>query len=127
HTNFKLEKGGEYLALVDPKTNIVSAFGSFSTNVPPIVTNYPPQQSDVSYGRAAGDPNLAGYFTISTPGAQNSTRGTGFAAEPIFSLASGVYTNNSLSLTITVPAGTTVRYTTDGTVPTATSTAYTVP
>src|SRR6185503_6913655 len=40
---------------------------------------------------------------------------------------SGVYTNASISFVITNPPGTTVRYTTDGSVPTNTSLLYTAP
>ena len=116
HTNFKLAKNaGSYLALLDPQTNVASAF------------TYPAQSANISYGRDRNDPNIVGYFTTPTPGTQNATNGSGFAASPAFSLESGVYTNTSLSLVITVPSGTTVRYTTDGTVPTNTSTAYTAP
>ena len=50
HTNFKLaSEAGNYLALVDPRTNVVSAFNL-----------YPAQQPDVSYGRDAVNPNLVG-------------------------------------------------------------------
>src|SRR5262249_47751861 len=42
HTNFKLASAGEYLALVDPATNVVSDF----------FPAYPPQPADTSYGRA---------------------------------------------------------------------------
>jgi hypothetical protein len=117
HTNFRLSRNaGSFLALVDPQTNIVSAF-----------IGYPAQNSDVSYGRDRVDPNLIGYFTATTPGAQNAISGSGFAPEPVFSLESGIYTNNSLTLTITAPAGTTVRYTYDGSEPTAASPLYAAP
>lgn len=117
HTNFRLSKNaGGYLALVNPQSIVVSEF-----------SNYPDQLTDISYGRDRVDPNLEGYFVVPTPGAQNATSGTGFAASPTFSYDSGVYTDASLSLVITVPAGTTVRYTTDGTLPVSTSTLYSSP
>lgn len=119
HTNFKLSKNpGGFLALVDPGANIVSSFSG---------ATYPVQQANVSFGRDRVDPNIIGYFIVPTPGVQNATRGTGFAPEPTLSLESGVYTNASMSLVITVPLGTTVRYTLDGSAPTNTSTAYTGP
>lgn len=40
HTNFRLDREGEYLALLDPDTNIVSEF------------QFPPQQADIAYGPA---------------------------------------------------------------------------
>lgn len=116
HTNFRLGKDGGHLLLVDPATNIISSFSP-----------YPVQSANVSYGRDRVDPNLLGYFTTPTPGAQNASSGAGFAPEPTFSLASGIYTNNSLTLTITVPANTTVRYTLNGTEPTNNSPAYAAP
>ena len=116
HTNFRLDGGGGYLALVDPQTNVVSEFDP-----------YPGQSPDVSYGRDAGDPDQVGFFASATPGAQNSTDGSGFVAEPTFSLATGVYTNDTLTLTISSPAGGEVRYTQDGSVPHAGSPLYTAP
>ncbi len=117
HTNFRLSNNaGGFLALVDPQTNIVSTFDP-----------YPAQQEDISYGRDQVDPGIVGYFSAPTPGAPNSTRGSGFAAEPVFSLETGIYTNSSLTLTITAPAGTTIRYTRDGTIPTSLSLLYTNP
>ena len=119
HTNFKLSKNaGSFLSLADAATNVVSSFSG---------ATYPAQQPNISFGRDRVDPNLVGYFIVPTPGAQNSTSGTGFAAAPTLSQESGVYTNASLNLVITVPAGTTVRYTIDGTTPTNTSTAYSAP
>ena len=115
HTSFKLNKSGGYLGLYDSRTNVASEF----------TPAYPAQTSDVSYGRDRVDPGLVGFFTTPTPGAQNSTRGTGFAAEPVFSLESGVYTNATVTITITNAGGGTIRYTVDGTVPTTNSTVYT--
>ena len=106
HTNFKLAKEGGYLALVDPQTNVVSAFAP----------DYPPQQADISYGRDRAIPSLTGYFYTPTPGAANATRGTGFAPTPACSLDSGVYASNSLTLSLSAPSGV-IRYTLDGSVP----------
>ena len=117
HTNFKIGKSGGSLALVNPQTNIVSSFDP-----------YPVQQTDVSYGRDRIDPNLLGFFTTPTPGAQNSTRGAGFTSEPTFSLATGIYTNGSLTLTLTNTAGVgTIRYTLDNSLPATNSPPYSAP
>jgi hypothetical protein len=116
HTNFRLAKeAGNFLALVDAKTNIVSAFDP-----------YPLQQSDISYGRDRVDPTLIGYFSTPTPGAPNAIGGSGFAPDPVFSVETGIYTNSSLTVAITANSGT-IRYTRDGTVPTTNSTVYTGP
>lgn len=117
HTNFKISKNaGSYLALVNPATNVISAFNG-----------YPVQYGDITYGRDAVDPDIVGYFLTASPGAQNPTTGVGFSAEPVFSWESGIYTNNSLTLDISAPAGATIRYTTNGTLPSANSTIYTGP
>ena len=116
HTNFRLSASGEYLALVDPQTNVVSEFSP----------SYPPQHADISYGRDRLDPRLAGFFTIPTPGKPNSASGAGFAPDPVFSPRSGTFTNNTLTVTISASAGE-IHYTVDGSVPTAASPAYREP
>jgi len=120
HTNFKLAReAGSYLALVDPNTNVVSAFNP-----------YPLQQPDISYGRDVVDPNLVGYFTNSTPGKPNATTGGGFSPDVLFSVDSGIYTNETLTLTLSVSNaddGTTIRYTVDASVPTTNSPVYSGP
>ena len=117
HTNFKLtSNAGGYLALLDPRTNIVSEF-----------LNYPAQTADISYGRDKVDPSLVGYFTTPTPGAPNSVTGPGFADPPLFSIESGVYTNDTLSLVISAAGGGSIRYTLDSSIPNSSSTLYSGP
>ena len=117
HTNFKLQKEGEYLALVDRRGTVVSEFAPL----------YPPQSSDVSYGRDKDNPSIVGFFATPTPGKQNSTAGTGFAPEVGLSMESGIYSDTSLTLMLSAPANTTIRYTTDGTVPATNSLVYANP
>lgn len=115
HTNFKLDPKGEYLALVAPDGQVVSDFGP----------KYPPQTRDVSYGRAPGAPDHVGYFTMPTPGQLNSSSGSGFAPAVTFSRPSGPFTF-STSVRLSAPGvGTVVRYTLDGSLPTAASAAFT--
>ena len=66
HTSFRLSDGGEYLVLVDPETNVVSAFA-------PV---YPVQRPDISYGRDAADPSVVGYFPTPQPGGTQRPGGT---------------------------------------------------
>ena len=117
HTNFQLNKGGEYLALVDPATNVVSEFGP----------TYPPQQTDVSYGRDRTDPTLVGFFTVPTPGAPNVSGGAGFAPEVKFSENSGTFTNSFLVELSMSPLNTNavIRFTLNGLTPTNLSSLYT--
>lgn len=116
HTNFKLAAAGEYLALADPRTNLVSEFAP----------SYPPQQPNISFGRDQVQPELTGYFSVPTPGAANSTAGSGFAPVPTFSVPGGVYTNASLGVSLSAADGE-IRYTLDGSVPLQTSPRYTGP
>ncbi len=116
HTNFKLGTGGEYLGLLDSHSNRVSEFA-------PV---YPVQRGDVSFGRDVADPELTGYFPTPTPGTANSTSGPGFAEAPRFSVPGGVYTNASLAVTLSATRGS-IRYTTNGTIPVASSAVYVAP
>ncbi|HXG47919.1 MAG TPA: lamin tail domain-containing protein, partial [Methylomirabilota bacterium] len=81
HANFALANNGEYLALVDPNTNVVSAFAP----------SYPRQTADVSYGRDRIDPTLVGFYTNSTPRNHNTTAGAGVLPEVRFSRASSTF------------------------------------
>jgi hypothetical protein len=117
HTNFRLAKEGEFLALLDPRTNIVSAFAPA----------FPVQFDDVSYGRDRVNPELTGYFDVPTPGAPNAIRGDGFAPEVRFSRPGGTFLN-AFNLELAVASHTAqIRFTTDGTLPTAASALYSSP
>jgi hypothetical protein len=117
HTSFQLSAGGEFLALVDPLTNIISSF----------TPNYPSQQTDVSYGRDRVSPEIVGYFTTPTPGAPNSTVGAGFSPPVEFLENSGTFrTPFSLGL-YTSSDNAAIRYTLDGSAPGDTSLLYTSP
>lgn len=114
HTNFRLAKEGEYLALVNPRIDVVSDFNPM----------FPDQLDDISYGRDRIDPSLVGYFAEPTPGAPNATRGAGFAPEVNFSRPGGTFlTPFSLELSVG-SASAQVRYTTDGNMPTPSSPLY---
>ena len=117
HTNFRLtsaSSGTGYLALVDPKTNIVSSFV------------YVTQFTDVSYGRDRANPSLTGYFLVPTPGGPNSAfSGSAVAPEVRFSRNSGTFTS-PFTLSLSTPDNTNaqIRYvlvTTAGTFATATN------
>lgn len=122
HTNFELDGGGEYLALVDPHMYVIHAYDSSEYGFDDF--GYPAQQQDVSYGIYDGEEQ---YFTDPTPGAENTPGETRMSGVPFFSHESGTFVE-SLALTLSTPAqGAVIRYTTDGTIPTETSTKYTAP
>ncbi|MFM7100562.1 MAG: CotH kinase family protein, partial [Verrucomicrobiota bacterium] len=120
----RLSNAGEFLALVSPAGDVASAF----------TPTFPPQRDDVSFGRVEGAPNVTGYFTTPTPGKPNSQSGPGFAPGVLFSTTGRPYVG-SLDLTLALalatnapaPPGTVLRFTLDGSLPTESSAAYTVP
>src|SRR5204863_4716620 len=88
---------------------------------------YPNQRRDYSYGYDAL--GQLRYFTTPTPGANNpSSSITGIVADTKFNHDRGFYTNGfSLSIACATP-GVTIRYTRDGTPPTASiGTIYSAP
>jgi hypothetical protein len=113
-TNFKLSASGEYLALINAADDSVAFAYSPS---------YPVQSADISYGLSnSDDPNSAlVYFSVPTPGAANAVS----VATPTFSVAGQVFTGTLSLLLSDTTSGATIYYTTNNTVPTASSTKYT--
>ncbi len=120
HTNFKLPKGGGYLAL-----NKDNGSGGFAPVT--VFAAYPPQLTDVSYGTSDAESYL-GFMQTPTPGQPNTVSFAGFVSDTNFDHARGRYTAPfSLAITTATP-GATIRYTTDGSTPTLTNgTTYTGP
>ena len=116
HTNFRLPVNGGFLALVDPNTNIVSVFNS-----------YPPQQTDISYGRDMVNPGVVGYFPNPTPGGPNSTGGANFAPEVVFSRTGGAFTGSFELQLSSADTNAVIYYTLDGNPPTEDSAVYNGP
>ncbi|MHC4742377.1 MAG: lamin tail domain-containing protein, partial [Planctomycetota bacterium] len=122
HTNFELDGGGEYLALVDPHLYVVHEYDSSEYGFNDF--GYPAQQQDVSYGLYDGKEQ---YFTLPTPGVINRPGFERMSGVPYFSHPGGTFVE-SLALILSTPAqGAVIRYTTDGTVPTEASPQYTAP
>jgi hypothetical protein len=126
HANFNLSSSGEYLALVDPNTNVVSHF----------YPTYPnPQLQNVSYGRDRVDPTLTGYFLVPTPGAHN-TVGANPALDVQFSRTGGTFADTFQLTLTTADTNAVIRYNIISTaqnvnnatnIPTPSSTLYTGP
>lgn len=118
HTNFKLSSSGDFLALLDAQTNIISQFSPL-----------PPMGKDVSYGRDRSDFSQTGYFDKPTPGAGNSISGADFAPPIEFSRTSGTFIAPFV-LTLSLPTGSSnvvIRYSTNSVLPTEQSFLYTNP
>lgn len=117
HTNFKLSTEGEYLAFIEPDgaTIIkdwspsfpsVPEYWSFGLTLPSSGGSYAP-------------------FQLPTPGAANSTTPGEPAGDVIFSIPSQTFSSASVSLSLTTTSPTAqIRYTTNRTEPTASSTLY---
>ena len=115
HTNFRLNPRGNYLALVDSATNVISEFAPAR------------QAADTSDGRVRGEPALRVQFTRPTPGRPNSTSGPGCAPEVVISKPSGNFTQPFTVGLSTRTARAVIHYTLDGTLPTSGSTVYGAP
>lgn len=86
----------------------------------------PALSADISFGRDANRTGLF-YFAKSTPGKTNDTAGYyGVCDEPTFSHDGGT-TGGSVTLTINVPEGATVYYSTDCSTPNTSDNVYTGP
>ena len=116
HANFKLGKGGEYLALVQPDGVTVEY---------EYAPEYPQQEDDISYGVAAsGD---IGYLSDPTPAAANSELTLpSVSISPVSQLFTGTLTI-TLQTDLALATGDVIRYTTDGSDPLPTSIVYSAP
>ena len=111
HTNFKISRlQQEIITLTDPTGRVLDK------------VILPELKTDVSYGRTLGMGGLF-YYDSPTPFKQNGTGFTGYAEKPQFSIAPGQY-SSSQYVEISIPEGTQVFYTVDGSTPTQSSTAY---
>ncbi len=114
HTSFKLSASGEVLALfnADGVLQDKLTIGSLPRGL--------------SVGRMAQQDGVF-YFTEPTPAAANINPNSGFVATPMPNIPAGSYPS---AQTVTLSNGTqdaSIYYTTDGTVPTTSSTPYTGP
>lgn len=108
HSNFSLGAGGEYLGLVDAGGAVVDALSPA----------YPPQTPRHSYGRDATGAWV--FLSAATPGAANPATGfTALLRAPEATPAAGFHTG-AVAVTLNAPdPGGTIRYTLDGSDPTA--------
>jgi hypothetical protein len=116
HTNFRLGADGEYLGLVRPDGTAADAFSP----------SYPGQEADRSFGvafdPAGGTPILGSRvaFATPTPGAENVDRQPpGVVAPVVASVPRGFYDAPMWVALSTATEGAEIRFTLDGSEPTA--------
>lgn len=109
HTNFKLKQSGEPVLLTDPTGTLIDAVAPTPLGV------------DFSYARVHDGEGYWERYTQPTPGYSNAT-----GEVVVFSHAPG-YHNQSVQLELQNDAGLTIRYTTNGSSPSAGSPQYTTP
>jgi hypothetical protein len=110
-TNFGLSADGGVVFLFTPDAAILDKM------------LVPKGHADVSYGRTGAD---LLFYAAPTPNAANGSGVAGYAPEPVIITSGGAF-DSAQQVTIEVPEGCTVTYTTDGTVPTETSRRYSGP
>jgi len=113
HTSFKMSASGEHLGLYNPSLVLVDSL------------SYGVQNIDISYGRTTDGGATWSFFQTPTPGAKNvSTAYTGKTSNfPRFVQKGGLY-QSGLNVEMLNDLGGTMRYTVDGSDPTATSTIF---
>ena len=115
YTGFGLSADGEYVGLYNPAGNVVSEFAAGGTD-------YPAQYSDVSYGvQFGGNFNQVSYFSTPTPGAVNANPFAGVTTRVEANVDAGFYDSSFQVSLSTDTQGATIRYTTDGSTPSATN------
>ncbi|MBT4484603.1 MAG: DUF1573 domain-containing protein, partial [Candidatus Latescibacteria bacterium] len=115
HTSFKVNATGETLQLTDSSGNICDS----------VETGF--IQTDESLGRQPDESSNWVYFTEPTPGEGNYTTGREYAASVMASIPGGLY-DNIVTVELSVNSSNAkIRYTLDGSEPTATSTKYVNP
>lgn len=114
HTNFKLDAQGEEIALFRPDGMAIDWI------------DFGEQVRDISFGRYPDGGSNWYYMTDPTPGGINNSQRVSSlieAQEPEFSKPGGLYSQTQ-SVTLSAPANSTVRFTTDGSIPTQYSQSY---
>ena len=120
NTSFKItQTAGEQIVFSNPAGVVLESYDFSSMS---------PNQANHSWGRQTDGAANMMIFTNPTPNSANvGASGTNYAATPVFSVQAGYYTGaTNVSITTTEP-NSSIRYTTDGSIPTAASTLYTGP
>tara|TARA_R110000868_G_scaffold378658_3_gene644170 strand:+ start:23735 stop:26761 length:3027 start_codon:yes stop_codon:yes gene_type:complete len=112
HTNFKLSKDGEFLALYNES-------GAYIDSI-----RFESQFSNISYGRNPEQTSDWLFFPNPTPDTENQNDGRRYADSPMFSKSGGFYENTQSVYLSTYDPEDLIYYTLDGTTPTQNSSLF---
>ena len=116
HLPFRLSKNGELVVLIAPDgATLVDS------------VSFPVQLRDVSYGRPSGRIGPWVYFPEPTPGDANGRGWETFVPPPVIEAESGLFDDGPAVSVLAARPGDLVRYTLDGSDPTASSARYEKP
>jgi len=117
HTNFKIKSEGESIFLSNPAGVVIDSISTIQLH------------GDISYGRNLNDFHNFIYFNAPTPGEANGGNGYSelITEKPIFSLTGGYIHGSGTFVSLSSDSGTNIRYTSDGSLPNASSTIFSSP
>jgi hypothetical protein len=115
-TGFGLSAGGEYVGLYDSSGNVLSEYGINGAD-------YPTQYSNISYGvTTSGNFDDVSYFSTPTPGRANQSPIDGTISQRVFASEAAGFKDGPIQVVLSTPlGGETIRYTVDGSTPSATN------
>ncbi|MFN6947242.1 MAG: lamin tail domain-containing protein, partial [Cytophagaceae bacterium] len=110
HTNFRISSSGEPLIFTSPEGNLIDHVATVEL------------QPNYSYGRQPDAHGDWSFFKTPTPRASNTTQTFTeiISSKPVFSHLGGFY-ESPFNLSVQGPSGAQIRYTLDGSIPTASS------
>jgi hypothetical protein len=116
HANFDLtQTDADHVVFADPGGNILESHEMFVT------------QTNHSYGRTTNGAATWSVFTSPTPGLSNANGFSNYATKPTFSVAPGKYAGPITVALSSTGTNEQIRYTTNGSTPSITSTLYVGP
>ena len=112
-TGFGLKASGEYVGLYNQSGNVVSEYGVNGAD-------YPTQYENISYGvKTSGNFDEVSYFSSPTPQLNNRNPISGIS-ERVFASEAPGFKDTTITVALSTPTGgSTIRYTVDGSSPTA--------